>query len=122
MDEQLKTWEADGFRLTTWDTGRTDYLGKTLLRYELRDDALRMFGRRYGVIWGVVFTGEDFACSPCHAIDSPEAMAAILGFLSLKPGDTDEDYFDHYTEKQRAWMEARAEELSLARMNTLPED
>jgi hypothetical protein len=124
--KHLKTWEADAFRLDTWDTGKVDHLGKRLLRYELRDLSLapqeHAIGEGKFLHWGVVFQGEDFACSPCHAIDSDEAMAAILGFLSLQPGDTDEDYFSDYTPKQRAWMEQRAEDLSLSRMATLPED
>lgn len=124
--EHLKTWEADGFRLDTWDTHRTDYLGKSILRYELRDrsTAPPEFAAGKGEFshWGVVFEGEDFACSPMHAIDSPEAMAGILTFLSLGHGDTDENYFEHYTPKQREWMEMRAEDLSLARMALLPED
>ena len=126
--EHLKRWEADGFRLDTWDSGRVDHMGKFILRYELIDtsDAPPEFSTGAGMSgprsWGVVFAGEDFACSPMDAIDSDKTMASILGFLSLKPGDTDADYFDDYTDKQRAWMDWRAEELSLAAMSTLPED
>jgi hypothetical protein len=126
MEQPLRLWAEDQFFLLTWDTGRVDHLGKSILRYELRDLSRAPREHSIGIgafhHWGLVFSGEDFACSPCHAIDSPEAMAAILGFLSLKPGDTDPEYFDDYTPKQRAWMEARAEDLSLARMSTLPED
>jgi len=83
-----------GYRLKTWDTGRT-IGGKSCLGYELT-----------GPSGNVLFTGEDFGCSPLHAIDSDEALRAILGFLFLRPGDTDRDYFDAYTAEQRAFAES----------------
>ena len=32
--------------------------------------------------WAVLFEGEDFGCSPLHAIDSDEAAAGIMAFLN----------------------------------------
>lgn len=77
------------YDLRTWDSGRTDSMGKTMLRYEFRDH------RGY-----ILFSGSDFGCSPMKAIDSDEAVGALLGFLTLRPGDTDRDYFESYTPEQ----------------------
>jgi hypothetical protein len=106
MYEHIRTYSRDGFRVDLWDTGRTDEYGKTILRYALFDET-QPFGK------GIVFEGEDFACSPLHAIDSDATVASLLGFLSLQPGDTDTDYFDSYSADQLAWRDRRAEDLSL---------
>jgi len=58
-----------------------------------------------------IFSGEDFE-STAYA-DEPTVVADLLGFLSLNDGDTNSDYFDHYTERQLAWRDERAETLSI---------
>lgn len=93
MRDLIKTWRKSGFTLRLWDTGKRDWRGQTKLDYELKD------GRK------VVFAGDDFAGSPMHADDSRETVAALLGFLTLKPGDTDADYFEQYTPEQLAWCQ-----------------
>ena len=67
--------------------------------------------------WGeakntVLFEGEDFGCSPMHAIDSDETLAGIMGFLTLRPGDTDPEYFEGYTEAQLDYCSQHAEALA----------
>ncbi len=99
------------FRLVTWDTYGTCHGGKSRLGYRLT-----MHDTKGG--WGefprcaVLFEGEDFGCSPMHAIDSDEAVAAIMGFLTLRPGDTDREYFQDYTAEQLAYCSQYAEALS----------
>ena len=92
------------FRLTTWERadGRCAPTGQELLAYELRgpDDA-------------ALFEGADFGASPCHAIDADETLRGLLGFLTLRPGDTDADYFARYTEAQLAFARGDAESLSM---------
>jgi hypothetical protein len=107
--EHLRQWEADGFRLDLWDTGRCDRMGKSILRYALFDET-QPLGK------GIVFEGEDFHCSPCHAIDSDETVEAVLDFLSLEQGDTDREYFAAYSPVQLAWRDRRANDLKLAAM------
>ena len=46
-----------------------------------------------------------------HSIDSDQAVAALMGFLTLKPGDTDREYFDAYTPEQLAWAQSYEPEL-----------
>ncbi len=96
------------FRLTTWDTGRTwrNEGSKSLLGYRL---TMHEQGKRT-----TLFEGEDFGCSPLHAIDSDEAVAGIMGFLTLRPGDTDRDYFADYTEEQMAYCLEHGEALACA--------
>lgn len=92
---QLET----GHALRTWDTGRTAR-GRTCIGYQLTDADGR-----------VIFTGDDFRPSPCHADDADATLRALLGFLTLRPGDTDADYFADYTPAQREFAASSACEL-----------
>jgi hypothetical protein len=40
------------------------------------------------------------------------ALESALTYASLKPGDTDDDYFDGYTPEQIAWVEKYGDDLS----------
>lgn len=90
--------------LTTFDTGRTDRVGKSELAYELRqvDNGKS----------SLLFEGDKFFCSPCYAIDSDEAVGSLLTFLTLRPGDTDAEYFEAYTPAQLEYCAKHAESLS----------
>jgi hypothetical protein len=99
--EPIRVWGADGFLLQLWDTHRVNRYGKAVLSYELFDHGL------------LIFKGDDFHCPPLHAPDSDESVAGLLAFLSLKPGDTDPEWFESYTPEQLAWCRARGEELSM---------
>lgn len=98
MPELIKVFRKAGCTLRMWDINRRDGLGKWQLRYQLKH------GRK------VIFEGDDFACSPMHAVDSLETVAGLLGFLTLKPGDTDREYFAGYTEAQMAFAYSNAAE------------
>ena len=100
--ELLRDVNVDGYRLRLWDTYHTNNLGKYVLRYEMQTPK-----------GSVLFAGRDFAASPMHAIDSDETLRALLGFLTLQPGDTDSDYFEDYTPEQLEFAEINAENLSL---------
>lgn len=107
------------FSLTTWDTHRTDRRGQTIIGYELRmhEPSTTVSGQGIPIVTFsrprtiVLFTGEDFAGSPMHADDSDACCASLMTFLTLRPGDTDADYFDSYTETQRAFCDSHAEAL-----------
>ncbi|MBL8751414.1 MAG: hypothetical protein JNK78_19820 [Planctomycetes bacterium] len=88
-----------GHVLRTWDTGRTRN-GATLVAYELCDPASV-----------VLFAGEDFRPSPMHADDSDATLRALLGFLTLRPGDTDREYFADYTARQLEFATSDAAQL-----------
>lgn len=61
----------------------------------------------------LIFTGNDFSPSPMHSSDSDEAIASLLSFLSLQPGDTDAEYFESYTSKQLEFAQKYGQDLSL---------
>jgi hypothetical protein len=82
MDTLRNVRLARGYTLRTWATPRTDSRGQTIIGYSLRD-----------VDGETVFEAEDFAGSPMHADDSDETLRSLLSFLTLRPGDTDAEYF-----------------------------
>lgn len=98
------------FALTLWDTGRTGNYGKAMLGYKLTMKEPRLAKSI------ILFEGEDFECPNWNgnAIDSDSAVEGIMGFLTLRPGDTDDEYFANYTAIQREYCAAYAEALSLA--------
>jgi hypothetical protein len=91
------------FHLAIWDT-HCHVGGKWVLGYRLTQ-------AHNGDIT-LLFEGEDFYCSPLHAIDSDACMESIMGFLCLRPGDTDREYFANYNEVQREFRDTHAEALS----------
>lgn len=91
------------FTLLTWDTGRTGW-GKWLVGYRL---TMLQDGRRT-----VLFQGEDFGCAPMDSIDSDAAVEGVMSFLTLRPGDTDDEYFADYTPEQLEYCSRHAEALS----------
>lgn len=99
-EEPIRVWAEDGFELKLWATYQVRY-GKDILAYQFTHNGK------------VIFEGNDFGCSPLHAIDSDESVAGCLSFLSLKPGDTDPEYFEDYTEEQLGWATQYGEEVSL---------
>lgn len=87
------------FHLIMWDTYGRDDMGKSRLGYRLSSDGITLF------------EGEDFCCSPLHCVDSDDTVKGIMGFLTLKPGDTDREYFEGYTALQLEYCTKHAESL-----------
>lgn len=92
----LRTLRLNGTTLRLWDTNRLTggAFGKAILKYQFK------VGRK------VIFEGEDFSPSPCWAIDSLQTAYSCLSFLTLKPGDTDSEYFEKYSEDQMNWAKS----------------
>ena len=100
--ELIKRWHRGKFTLTLYDRHKWDEYGKSILGY-------KFFCNKE-----LIFSGNDFHNSPLHAIDSDSAIYGLLGFLSCKPGDTDQEYFDDYTERQLQFANSfDCEELQL---------
>ena len=97
--------KGPAFRLSTWVTPRTDRRGQTIIGYRLSQ--IDREGDE------TIFCGEDFAGSPLHADDSDETMRALLGFLTLRLGDTDREYFDRYSPGQLNFAISHGEMLAL---------
>jgi hypothetical protein len=92
------------FTLITKEKGFSCEMGKERIGYKLHcklDDRASF----------VLFEGEDFYCSPCHGIDSDECVSSLMSFLTLRPGDTDEEYFENYTATQQWYCDQHAEYL-----------
>lgn len=70
----------------------------------------------------VIFEGDDFGVSQYSSVDGDEALRSLMGFLTLRRGDTDADYFDSYSEDQLSWAEENAEELSLYGMDDMADE
>ncbi|MGW0804749.1 hypothetical protein [Nonomuraea sp. NPDC002799] len=63
-----------------------------------------------------IFSATDIA-SPVGIVLSTSALISsamtVLNYLTLRPGDTEAEYFDGYTRTQITWRDRFAEELSL---------
>lgn len=109
------TLEGTGYRLVTWEPeGEPRFpTGQRKIGY-----AFFAPGETEPI-----FTGEDCGVSPFHAIDSDDALRGLLGFLTLRKGDTDSEYFDGYTERQIAFRDGPdCEYLSLWGMEPQADD
>lgn len=106
----MRSWEQDGFLVELYETGHTQFerYGHTSVGYRLYDvDFSRETGNG-----DPIFEGTDYGIPAGSVIDNLAAVNGIVGFLSCRPGDTDNEYFEGYTERQLTWVSARAEELS----------
>lgn len=93
------------FDLKIWDTHRMDSYGKSVLGYCLR---IIMPGTIC-----ILFEGEDFCAPPLHGIDSDATVVDLMSFLTLRPGDTDTEYFQDYTPEQLEFCSQHAEALRM---------
>lgn len=70
----------------------------------------------------VMFSGNDYKPSPMYDPLSEESARGIIGFLSCRPGwDTDDEYFQDYTEDQKEFALLYGEEMSLWDYGNQPE-
>lgn len=98
----LRTLRLNGTTLRVFDMEKTRGTNHHCLGYQFK------VGRK------IIFEGTDFGCPFQIGIDSLEAAYSILGFLTLKPGDTDKEYFEEYTKEQMEWAKSsKCEYLSL---------
>jgi len=101
LGTRIRIWEGDGFRVEVWDTHQDKEPNHWQLAYRFYD-----CGK-------LIFEGTDFGCPKHQAVDSDWAVTELLCWMSLRPGDTDSEYFDRYTEAQMEWCRAdRCEWLS----------
>jgi hypothetical protein len=98
-----------GYKLAVWDTRRLDESGKQLLSYRFWRETLS----GNSVIEQTLFEGTDFHCSPVEASDSDATLRSLLGYITLRPGDTDEEFFYDYSEAQMEFARGDAEELQM---------
>ena len=97
------------FVLQIFDAGTINSSGKSCLAYKLILCPKGPLGK--GNV--LLFDGADFCCSPLYAIDSDDCIKSLMGFLCLKRGDTDSEYFENYTAEQTEFSETHAEYLQM---------
>lgn len=102
----MRSWAQDGFLVELYDTGYCES-SHTSVAYRLYD-----FEYAGETSAGLVFEGTDYGVPSSQVIDGDEAVRGLLGFLSCRPGDVDDDFFADYTPHQLAWAADRAEALS----------
>lgn len=103
----LSSWSDYHFRVElfecrphTGNPGQRVYLGYQFFDYAYDDGP------------PLIFIGDDYSPSPAHKVPSDEATFGLLGFLSLQKGDTDNEFFMGYSERQFAWRDsARCQDL-----------
>ena len=82
------TFPEHGLELIIYD--RPSYNGTGILRRVYLPYNMMVNGE-------VLFSGSDFSPSPMDAIDSIDALICLLSFLTVRPGDMDDDHFKDYT-------------------------
>ncbi len=88
------------FRLSLYDTSSGLLRGRSYLAYVLTADGVP------------IFQGNDYSPAPSHAIDSDDSIEGLMAFLTLRIGDTDEEYFKDYSPAQLEFTEQHAEQLA----------
>jgi hypothetical protein len=101
-----------GFPMDLWlDMEETKQQERPNYSYDVQTPAFTVDDRVY--LDGVNFQGNRFAPDPAILSDKDQILDDLLGWLTLKSGDTDQSYFDSYTPKQLDWSNSQlCEEIS----------
>lgn len=103
MSEPMRTWndpDGYGFRVELYETSRTSDWGKSVVEYKFYHQGELIF--------------QDSICVPgTRSVDGDETLALVIGWCCLRPGDTDKNFFNGYSERQMDWCREFGETLSL---------
>ena len=100
LNNLLDCWEQDEFVVELYYDGFDDKRNRRRLAYRLYDGGK------------TIFEGTYFFPAPVRDRREFHEVMDLLGFLTIQPGDTDEEFFKDYTPEQLAWCKsARSEEL-----------
>ena len=105
MNELIRTWENTPFKLELFDT------------QQILNQPQHQLAYKFYCKGSLIFEGNDYGCSPMHSIDGDESVAGLLGFLALREGDTEDDYFKDYTQLQLDFADEFGEDLSYLAMD-----
>jgi hypothetical protein len=111
--EKLRTVKFSPYRKGMGPTFQLDMFDPNIVSGGKQAIAFKLIMRQDGVKI-VLFGRDNMFCSPLYAIDSDEAVKAVMGFVTLRKGDTDSSYFDSYTEAELDFANCHAEALSMA--------
>ncbi len=67
----------------------------------------------------LMFKGINYCPNSLYPLDSDQSVANLLGFLSLRPGDTDINYFKNYTVEQLHFVMDHGDNLILLQESLL---
>ena len=59
----------------------------------------------------IIFTNMVGSFSPCHASDGKDAKRQVLEHLAMKPGDTDDEFFEGYSQEQLDFVNGFSDEI-----------
>ena len=62
----------------------------------------------------VIFDGRHYRPGAATPHDSDQSVAGLMGFLTLRPGETDKEYFENYPTFQKGFALCEAEGLAMA--------
>ena len=110
--EDFTPYEDHGprFRLELFDVGKTDKTGKFAVGYRLRQIDAPWEGET--IIFDSLAGETDTYVYVRCPIDSDRAVESVMGFLTLRRGDADADWFDGYTEAEMSFAEVHAEAVA----------
>lgn len=95
-------YNFDGFKLTMQLDGYDYTQHKERVKYTLRNPEGK-----------IVFAGNDFFASPLDNPTGIDSALALMVFLTVRPGDTDQEYFENYTPDQLSFVQSfECEQLS----------
>jgi hypothetical protein len=58
-----------------------------------------------------LFVANDVSIGARQCIDSKETLRDLVFWLTVRPGDTNDEFFEEYTDYQRQWAIDHADEL-----------
>lgn len=61
----------------------------------------------------IIFTNMVGSFSPCHACDGDDAKRQVLEHLAMKPGDTDDEFFEGYSKEQLDFVDDFSDEIKM---------
>jgi len=93
------------FRIRTWDTGQWDMF--TTGKYRLAYCLVEIKGNSEEI----VCCGDDFFVASGKCIDDLETIATIGDFLTIQPGEVEEEFFAYHTDRQMSFLEDHGEAL-----------
>jgi len=100
-DEPMRAVRILDYELRIYDTNECGF-GQWTLAYTFK-----------GPDGELIFSGCDFSPGNGISVDGDDSLRSLLGFLTLRPGDTDSEYFNNYNERQMAFVDGDAEEVGL---------
>jgi hypothetical protein len=103
MDDQslMREWASSPYRLELYE-----------LNQPSRPDGATPIGYRFYHDDQLVFEDYDIVVPAGQTLDGDQTLRGVLGFVALRPGDVEADYFTGYTPAQVAWRDQHAEDLA----------